>query len=99
MNGRLMVVAGASVLLLGGFAGLPDRSEAQGTATPSALLQPAVDLLAAQETAVAEFPGAQVVSVELDREHGELVYEVSLTSGDVDIDATSGVVLRVDPED
>ncbi|MCA9879394.1 MAG: PepSY domain-containing protein [Thermomicrobiales bacterium] len=98
-NGRMVILAGASVLLLGGLAGLPDRSEAQETATPSALLQPAVDLLTAQETALTEFPSAQVISVELERERGGLVYEVSLTSGGVDVDATSGAVLRVDPED
>lgn len=102
MNRRLAFgIAVTSALFVAAGAGMALPGRAQETTSPSraAMLQPAIDLAAAQEIALREFPGAVVSSVELDRESGSLVYEVSLSAGDVDLDAMTGVVLRTELED
>ncbi len=101
-RGRILVFLGAGLLLLGGaLMAAPLRSSARQPATPAndAMLRPAVDLVEAQEIALREFPGFTVWSIELDRENRGLVYEVSLGSGEVDLDAMTGDVLRTEWDD
>lgn len=89
-------------MLSGGvFMAAPLLARAQQPATPAndVMLRPAVDLVEAQEIALREFPGFTVWSIELDRESRGLVYEVSLGSGEVDLDAMTGDVLRTEWDD
>jgi hypothetical protein len=64
------------------------------------LLEPAIDLRRAQEIALEGHTGAAVIDVELGGENGVLAYSVTLDSGiEVDIDATSGQVIRTEEQD
>lgn len=64
------------------------------------LLAPAIDLIRAQEIALEGQAGAAVTDVELSGDNGVLVYSVALDSGvDVEIDATSGEVVRTEEQD
>ena len=64
------------------------------------LLEPAIDLIRAQEIALEGHTGAAVIDVELGGENGVLAYSVTLDSGiEVDIDATSGAVIRTEEQD
>lgn len=59
---------------------------------------PAVTADQAKAAALVQFPGATVISVQLDDENGQLVYSVELTdasgvSQDVKVDAMTGTVL------
>lgn len=64
------------------------------------LLEPAIDLVRAQEIALEGHTGAAVMDVELGGENGVLAYSVTLDSGmEVDIDATSGEVIRTEEQE
>ena len=64
------------------------------------LLEPAIDLRRAQEIALEGQTGAAVTDVELGGDNGVLAYSVFLDSGiEVDIDATSGEVIRTEEQD
>ena len=64
------------------------------------LLEPAIDLVRAQEIALEGHTGAAVMDVELGGENGVLAYSVTLDSGiEVDIDATSGEVIRTEAQE
>lgn len=64
------------------------------------LLEPAIDLVRAQEIALEGHSGAAVMDVELGGENGVLAYSVTLDSGmEVDIDATSGEVIRTEEQE
>jgi hypothetical protein len=64
------------------------------------LLEPAIDLRRAQEIALEGHTGAAVIDLELGGENGVLAYSVTLDSGiEVDIDATSGAVIRTEEQD
>lgn len=93
---------GVGSLLLGGAlvaAPLPGQAMQSTPAPNAALLEPAVGLIEAQEIALQEFPGTVVRSIELDRESSGLVYEVSLSGAEVDLDAMTGAVLRTEFDD
>jgi len=63
-------------------------------------LQPAIDLIRAQEIALEGNPDAAVIKVELDGENGVLEYSVRLHNGvEVDIDATTGAIIRTEQSD
>jgi len=78
-----------------------DDDEDNGTpvvGTP--LLEPAIDLIQAQEIALEGQTGAAVTDVELSGDNGVLVYSVVLDSGvEVEIDATSGEVVKTEEQD
>ena len=64
------------------------------------LLEPSIDLIRAQEIALEGHTGAAVIDVELGGQNGVLAYSVTLDSGDeVDVDATSGEVIRTEEQD
>src|SRR5680860_403130 len=64
------------------------------------LFQPEIELIEAQEIALTDQGDAAVVQVELDGDDGVLTYEVRLDNGmEVDVDATTGEILRVDQDD
>jgi uncharacterized membrane protein YkoI len=64
------------------------------------LLEPAIDLIRAQEIALEGHTGAAVMDVELGGQNGVLAYSVTLDSGiEVDVDATSGEVIRTEEQD
>jgi len=64
------------------------------------LLQPSIDLIRAQEIALEGQSGAVVTEMDLDGEDGVLVYSIELDNGmEVDVDATSGEVLKTEQED
>jgi hypothetical protein len=64
------------------------------------LLEPAIDLIRAQEIALEGHTGAAVMDVELGDLNGLLTYSVTLDSGiEVDVDATSGEVIRTEEQD
>jgi hypothetical protein len=63
------------------------------------LLEPAIDLIRAQELVLEGHTGAAVIDVELGGENGVLVYSVTLDSGiEVNVDATSGEVVRTEEQ-
>lgn len=98
---RALVFLGASALLLSIGVGAHLTGAAQQATPPAneAILVPGIDIIEAQEIALAEFPDSMVQSVELDRERGGLVYDVDLTRGDVELDAMTGAVLYTDQDD
>jgi Peptidase propeptide and YPEB domain len=64
------------------------------------LLEPSIDLIRAQEIALEGHTGAAVIDVELGGQNGVLAYSVTLDSGiEVDVDATSGEVIRTEEQD
>ena len=61
------------------------------------LLQPAIDLIKAQEIALTDQTGAAVTEVGLDGEEGVLVYTIELDNGiEVTLDATTGEVITTE---
>lgn len=108
---RQLIGAGATSLALAAIAAQPLRSLAddddhddghddghddhQMVGDP--MLQPAIDLIRAQEIALAGNTGAAVIKVELEGEDGVLHYSVHLNNGvDVDIDATTGTIIKTE---
>lgn len=81
------------VLLLGGLA-------TGAFARASTLLSdPAITPDEAKAAALEAYPGTSAVEVELEREHGTLVYEVGLDNGlEVMVDANTGAVLGPEQE-
>lgn len=64
------------------------------------LLQPKIDIVRAQEIALADQSGAVVTDVSLEGERGVLEYSVDLDNGnEVHVDATSGAILPDDGKD
>ena len=64
------------------------------------LLQPAVDLVRAQEIALEGQTGAVITEVDLEGEDGLFAYSIELDNGmEVDVDATSGEVLKTEQGD
>jgi hypothetical protein len=64
------------------------------------LLEPAIDLIRAQEIALEGHNGAAVTDVELGGQDGLLAYSVRLNSGvEVEINAASGEVIRTEEQD
>jgi hypothetical protein len=97
------------MVAVGGIVTHPFDSTAQQSATPPAttstaihgqpIFEPAIDFTQAQQTALSDQTGAAIVSVDLNGENGVLVYDIELDNGyDVEVDATSGAVLKSEPE-
>ena len=86
--GSGIVGALAAALLLGGLAtGAFARAS-------TVFGDPAITVDEAKAAALEAYPGTNVVEVELEREHGTLVYEVGLDNGlEVMVDASTGAVL------
>ncbi len=64
------------------------------------LLQPSIDLTRAQEIALEGQTGAVITEVDLAGEDGVLAYSIELDNGmEVDVDATSGEVLKTEQGD
>jgi hypothetical protein len=105
----LSSLAIGALIAVGGMVTRPFDSTAQQSATPPAttstaihgqpIFEPAIDLAQAQETALTGQSGAAIVSVDLNGEEGVLVYDIELDNGfDVEVDATTGAVLKSEPE-
>ncbi len=63
-------------------------------ASGSAILDPEVDLVMAQETALNAYPEAAVASVALDRADDALLYSITLDTGvEVQVDAATGEIV------
>lgn len=93
---RLALAVGAVALLVaGGLAYGPIAGLAQDTpATAEIGVDEAIQI------ASEAHPNSTVVEAEREREHGTLIYEVSFADGvDVDVDATTGEVLKVEQPD
>ncbi|MEC0206748.1 PepSY domain-containing protein [Paenibacillus lautus] len=70
---------------------------------PGSMTRQRVSMQQAQEIALARVPG-QIVHVDMDLEHGVLVYEIFILTSDnrlfeVEILAKSGRILKVEEED
>jgi uncharacterized membrane protein YkoI len=93
----------AVVLLLGGLA---TGAFAQASTATDAFAQPftlfsdpAITADEAKAAALEAYPGTTAIEVELEKEHGALVYEVGLDNGmEVLVDADSGAVLGPEQE-
>jgi hypothetical protein len=83
-------------------AGMSQEQE-DANATPvvgTPIFQPAIDLTAAQQAALAGQSGAVVTAVELNGDDGALIWDVTLSTGvDVSVDATTGAVLGTEQAD
>ena len=75
----------------------PGLVAGQDASTPeagSAILDPEIDLVIAQEIALESYPDASVTAVALDRAGDTLLYSVTLDSGvEVQVDATTGAIV------
>ena len=77
-----------------------EDDQASGPAVVDILLQPSIDLNQAQEIALEGQADAVVTEVSLGGEDGGLVYRIELDNGiEVDVDASSGEVLRTEQHD
>ena len=80
-----------------------DEDDDQMNGTPvvgNPTLQPAIDLIRAQEIALEGQTGAVVVEVELDGDDGVLAYDIRLDNGtEVEVDATNGTVIQTEQSD
>ena len=110
---RQLIGAGAASVALTAAAAYPlralaqdevdDDDDARGSGnriigTPT--LRPEIDLIRAQEIALEGNAGAAVTKVELEGDDGVLKYDVHLNNGvEVEIDATTGAVIRTDRDD
>ena len=91
------IVGALAVALLVGS--LVTGALAQGT-TPVAPPQGPLTPEQAKAVALEANPGATVVRVEQEHEHGTLVYEVQLDNGqEVEVDASDGTILGAELED
>lgn len=64
---------------------------------------PAVDLQEGTRIVLTEFPNARIVEMELDKEHGQLVYEVELVTAEgqkkeVHVNATTGRIEKIEQD-
>ena len=78
-----------------------DDDDADDAAESAALQELAtISAADAEAAALADYPGATVVETELDRENGQVVYEVALDNGtEVIVDAADGTVLGTEIDD
>lgn len=65
------------------------------------LQSPALDMRQATEIVIGQFPQARILEIELDREHGKLVYEVELITAEgqkreVHVNATTGRIEKIE---
>ena len=86
-----------AVLSGGVLLAAPGLARAQCSATPTAgtaVLDPELDLVVAQEIALQGYPGASVTSVALDRTDDALTFGIVPNTGvEVQVDATAGTVV------
>ena len=78
------------------------KYEGMSEADEAAALQELATISAAEAeaAALADHPGATVVETELDKENGQVVYEVELDNGtEVIVDAADGTVLGTEIDD
>lgn len=92
----ILAVALATILILFGIGmfGISFGEERQ---------MPAVDLQEATRIVLTEFPNARIVEMELDKEHGQLVYEVELVTAEgqkkeVHVNATTGRIEKIEQD-
>lgn len=90
----MLAVALATILILFGI-GMFGISLGEEQQTP------AVDLREARHIVLTEFPNARIVEMALDREHGQLVYEVELVTAEgqkkeVHVNATTGRIEKIE---
>ncbi len=78
-----------------------DDDDADDAAESAALQELAtISAADAEAAALADYPGATVVETELDKENGQVVYEVELDNGtEVIVDAADGTVLGTEIDD
>lgn len=65
------------------------------------LQSPAIDMRQATQIVMEQFPQARILEIELDREHGRLVYEVELITAEgqkreVHVNATTGRIEKIE---
>ncbi len=113
MSTRLIGASSVTVLLAGILATGPLAGAThEPIGTPAAdppvigapLLQPSIDLVEAQQIALAGQGGAHVAEIDLDGTDGVLAYSIALDNGvDVEVDATTGKIRGTerdeDPDD
>jgi hypothetical protein len=109
MRPWLIGLSGATVLLAGIAATAPsaganhERSGTPVAVTPiigSPLLEPTIDLVAAQEIALEGQGGAHIAEVDLDGKDGVLTYRIVLDTGlDVEIDASTGEIVDTERDE
>lgn len=91
MKKKLVVLGIVGAVVLGGAAGVGAFAK-----------EASVPFSKAEEIAIQEVKGSQVEEIELDRENGELIYEVELEGThddiDVEVNATTGEVIKVDDD-
>ncbi|WP_077619320.1 PepSY domain-containing protein [Bacillus sinesaloumensis] len=91
MKKKLVVLGIVGAVVLGGAAGVGAFAKEVN-----------VPFSKAEEIAIQEIKGAHVEEIELDRENGEVIYEVELEGthddAEVEINATTGEVVRVDDD-
>lgn len=92
----ILAVALATILILFGI-GMFGISFGEVRQTP------AVDLHEATRIVLTEFPNARIVEMELDKEHGQLVYEVELVTAEgqkkeVHVNATTGRIEKIEQD-
>ncbi|MBS4222988.1 PepSY domain-containing protein [Lederbergia citrea] len=93
---KSVIIAGvAGMVILGGAVG----AGAVSNSAPNVEKSAAISEEKAKEIAIKE-TGATFKSIELDKEDGRLIYEIDLVNGneevDVDIDATTGNVIKAE---
>ena len=89
----ILAVALATILVLFGIGMF-------GTSFGEERQTAAVDMQEATRIVLTEFPNARIVEMELDREHGQLVYEVELVTAEgqkkeVHVNATTGRIEKI----
>lgn len=99
--GTMALTAMLAVNPIAGSAQETTTDQANGPAVVGApLLQPKIDMIQAQEIALADQSGAVVTDVSLEGESGVLAYSVELDNGnEVHVDADSGDILPDDGKD
>ncbi|MCA9877281.1 MAG: PepSY domain-containing protein [Thermomicrobiales bacterium] len=97
MRSRLTVITAVGVLgssLLLATPGLVSGQDASTPTSGSAILDPDIDLIIAQEIALEPYPDASVIAIALDGGSDALLYSVTLDSGvEVQVDATTGAIV------
>jgi len=78
-----------------------DDDDADDAAESAALQELAtISAAEAEAAALADYPGATVIETEIDKENGQVVYEVELDNGsEVIVDAADGTVLGTEIDD
>lgn len=101
MKRNILLIGITTVVLLGGAVGVGAiANDSKATAAK----EPVISIEKAKEIASKEAEGAKVESIELEREHGQLVYDVDLDypgsddDVEVDVSAATGEVVKVDDD-